>query len=103
MLVGQEQQIKILVGLDEFVHHKQRVVRRHVVVQRPVRKQQMSLQVFCKVLIGLVIIVGSPVGVFYQQSLIPFAPVIFVLAIVMVAGFRDSHFEKIGIAKHGVR
>ena len=73
VLVGQKQQIKILVGLDEFVHHQQRVVRRNVVIQRAVRQQQVSLQILSEVLIGLIIVIGSPVGIFYQQPLIPFS------------------------------
>ena len=56
-LIGKHQQIEILVRLDQRVDDQQRVVRRHVVVHRAVRQQQMSLQVLCQVLICLVVIV----------------------------------------------
>src|SRR5437870_6374778 len=38
-LVWQHEQIKVLVCLDERVHDQQRVIRRHVIVQRAMREQ----------------------------------------------------------------
>src|SRR6202030_4871414 len=97
-----KQEVKILIGFDQLIHNKQRVVRRHIIIQRSMRQQQMALQVFGKVLIGLVIVIGGAVGILDEQSLIPLAPIVLVLAIVVIAGLRYPHFKKIGVAEHGV-
>src|SRR5580700_7379556 len=102
MLVGEQEEIEILVGLDEGVHDEESVVGRDVVVHGAVGEQEMALQVFCEVLIGLVVIVGGAVGIFHEQALVAFSPIVFILAIIVVAGFGNSHLEEIGITKHGV-
>ena len=44
-LVGEQQQIEVFVGLDEFIDHEQRIVGRNVVVHRAVGEQQVSFKV----------------------------------------------------------
>jgi hypothetical protein len=46
--VRNHQQVEILVRLDQRIHHQQRVVRRHVVVHRSMRQQQMPFRFFAK-------------------------------------------------------
>ena len=59
MLVGQQEQVEILVGFDKGVDQQQRVVRRHVVVHGAVGEEQVALEIFREVLIGLIVVVGS--------------------------------------------
>src|ERR1700683_581872 len=101
MLVGEEEEIEILVGFDECVDDQESVVGRDVVIHGAVGEKEVALQIFGEALVGLVVVVGGAIGIFYQQTLVAFAPVIFVLAIVVVAGFGDSHLDEIGVAKHG--
>src|ERR1700735_783950 len=102
MLVGKQEEIEILVGFDERVDDKEGVVGRDVVVHGAVGKQEVAFQIFGHVLIGLVVVVGGAVRIFHEQALVAFAPVVFILAIIVVARLGNSHLEKIGITKHGV-
>ena len=83
-LVWQHEQIEVLVCLDERVHDQQRVIRRHVIVHRTVREQQVTFQVLRQTLICLIVVVGRAVGFARQQPLIPLAPVVLVLAVVVI-------------------
>ena len=58
--IGQQEQVEILVGLYERVHDQQGVIGRHVVIKGAVRQQQMSLQVFGNVLVGLIVVIRTP-------------------------------------------
>ena len=44
-LVWQHEQVEILVRLDQCIDDERGVVRRHVVVERAVREEQLALQV----------------------------------------------------------
>src|ERR1700733_16299670 len=102
MLVGEQEKIEILVGFDEGVDDEESVVGRDVVVHGAVGEEEMALQIFRQGLVGLGVVVRGAIGIFYQQAHVAFAPVIFVLAIIVVAGFGDSHLKEIRVAKHGV-
>ena len=84
-LIRQHQQIEVLVCLDERIDDQQRVVWRHVIIESTVRQQQVSFKILRHVLISLIVVVGLAAGVAHQQALIPFAPVVFIFAIVMIA------------------
>ena len=101
--IRQQQQIEVLVRLDQRVDDEQCVVRRHIGVQRAVREQQLALQVPCHELVRLVVVVGRAVRVRLQQPLPLLAPVVFVAAIVVIAGFGDTDLEEIGVAEHRAR
>ena len=101
-LVRQHEQIEILVRLDQRVNHQQRIVRRHVGIHRTVREEQVSLQVLRVRLVRLIVVVAGAVGLFLQQPLPLFAPIVFVLPVVVIAGLRNPDLEEIRIAEHRV-
>ena len=63
----------------------------------------MALQILGDVLIGLVVVVRGSVRLPLEQPLIPFTPVVFVFAVVVIPRFGDSHFEEVRIPEHGIR
>src|ERR1035438_7628162 len=71
-------------------------------VHRAVRQQQVALQILGEILIGLVVVIRA-VARFAQQPLIALAPIVLVLAVVVVAGLRDPDLEEVRIAEHGIR
>src|SRR5207244_10939598 len=91
--IRQQEQVKILVRFDERVNHEQRVVRWHVVVQRSVRQQQVALQILGDVLIGLVVVVRGSVRLPLEQPLIPFTPVVFVFAVVVIPDRKSTRLN----------
>ena len=101
--IRQQEQIEILIGFDQFVHYQQRVIRRHVVIQRAVRQQQMSLQVLGEQLVRLVVVIRGAVRIGFQQPLPLLGPIVFVFTIVVVTGLGDSHLEEIGVVEHRPR
>lgn len=102
VLVGKQQQVEILVGFDERLDDQQRVVGRNVVVERAMREHQMALQIFCEILIRLVIVVSCTVLTFHQQSLVVLAPIVFIFPIVVIPGLGDADLEKIRVAEHRI-
>ena len=87
MPVGQHDEIEIFVGFDQLINYKQCVVRGNIVIHRSVGQKQMPLQVLGDVLVRLVVIVTGSIRLLLQQSDVAFRPIVFVLAIVMIAGF----------------
>src|SRR5215510_776826 len=98
--VRQQEQIKIFVRLDQFVDEHERARRRHVVVHCAVGQQQLTLQVFREILIRLAVIVRRAVWLFDEQTLPLLRPVVFIVPVVVVAGFRDANLEEIRIVEH---
>ena len=86
--VRDHQQIEILVRLDQRVGDEHRLIRRHVGVHRAVGEQQVALQVLREVLIRFGVVAVGAVGVLDDESLIALAPVVLVLALIVVARLR---------------
>src|SRR6267142_1589314 len=101
--VRQQQQIKILVRFDELTDDEQRVVRGNVVVHRAMREQQLALEILREILVRLIVVVRLAIGCAPEQSLPFLAPIVFVIAIVVVTGFGDADLEEIRIPEHGIR
>ena len=70
--VRNHQQVEVLVRLDQRVDDEERVVRRHVVVHRAVREQQVPLQVLRERLVGFDVVVVGAVGIADEQALVAF-------------------------------
>src|ERR1700742_5027897 len=64
------------------------------------RQHQLALQVLGKVLIGLRGVIIGPIGIAHQQPIIALTPVVLIVAIVMVTGFRYADLEEIRITEH---
>ena len=99
-LVRQQHQVEILVRFDQRFDDEQRLGRRHVRIHRPVREHQLALEVLGKVLVRLDLVVVSPIGILHEQALIALAPVVLVVALIVVSRFGDPDLEEIGIAEH---
>ena len=95
-----EDEIEVLVRLNQCVDQKQGGVQWNVIIHRSVREQQMALQVLCVVLIRLRVVVGAAVRLDDLQTAPLLCPVVFVLALIVVAGLGDADLEEVGIAKH---
>ena len=52
-LLRQDDEVEVLVGLDQGVHHEIRVVDRHIVIHRAVGEQQLPFQIGRNELVGL--------------------------------------------------
>src|SRR6267142_4049489 len=100
--VRQQQQIKILVRFDELTDDEQRVVRGNVVVHRAMREQQLALEILREILVRLIVVVRLAIGCAPEQSLPFLAPIIFIIAVVVVSGFGDAHLEEIRIPEHRI-
>jgi hypothetical protein len=100
--VRDHQQVEVLVRLDQRIDDELRVPRRHVVVQRPMRQQQLSFQVLRLELIRLHGIVVGAVRIPDEQALVPFAPVVLVVALVVVSRLGNADLEEVRVSKHGV-
>src|SRR5262249_44210482 len=98
--VGQQEKVEVLVGFDQLVDDEHGIHGRYVAVHGAVGEQELTLQVFGLKLVGLVVVIGAAAGFGFQQALPLFGPIVFVDAIVVVAGFRDPHLEEIGVAEH---
>ncbi len=74
----------------------------HVGVAGAVGEEQLPLQVSRHELVGLVVVVRGAVRVRLEQPLPLLAPVVLVLAVVVVAGLRDADLEEVRVAEHRV-
>src|ERR1700733_12046831 len=61
----------------------------------------MALEVLGDVLVGLGVVVALAVGAGGEQARPLLGPVIFVVALVVIAAFSDAHLEEVGIVEHG--
>ena len=98
--VGNHDQVEVLVRLDQRIHDEQRVVHRHVVVHRAVREQEMAFQICSEVLIGLHVVVALAIGANHLQATVLFIPVVFILAVIVIAALCYTHLEEIRKVKH---
>jgi len=99
--IRKHDQTEILVGFDEFVDHKECIVRRNVRIESPMSDQELAFQVLREILICLVIVVVAAV-LFREQSLPFITPIVLVNSIVVVSRLRYSNLEEIGITEHCV-
>src|ERR1700734_249076 len=60
----------------------------------------MALEVFGDVLVGLGVVIALAVGVGGEQAGPFFCPVVFVVALVVIAALGDAHLEEVGIVEH---
>src|SRR5580698_8060894 len=60
----------------------------------------MSLQIFGEVLVGLRVVVAGSVCVLCFQASPLLGPVVFVIALVVIAALCDADLEEVGIMKH---
>ena len=88
--------------MSQLIHHQHRIHGRDVVIHSSVRQQQLALQTLRLKLVGLIVVVGCAVLVGLQQALPLLGPIIFIDAVVVIAGFGDSHLEDVGVTEHGV-
>src|SRR5215208_5574613 len=98
--IGKQQKIEVLVRPDQLVDDEQRVVGRDVVVHRAVRQKQLSLEILCHGLSRLWRVIVAAIGGAHQQPLITLAPVVLILALIVITCFGDSDPEEVRILKH---
>ena len=99
--VGDDQEIEILVGVHQGFDYKECVGHWHVVIHGAVHEEEVAFEVFGGELVGLIVIVGGPVGVADEETLPLLAPVILVEAVIVIAAFADADFEEVGEVEHG--
>ncbi len=81
---------------------KQRIRRRHVAVHQAVGDEQFALEILRQQLVGLVVVVRRAVGRGLQKPLPFLAPIVFVVAVVVVSGAGDGHLVEVVIAENTV-
>ena len=64
-------------------------------------QQQVALQIPGYQLVGLIVIIRGAAGLGFQQALPFLGPIVFIFAIVVVAGLGDTDLEEIGVVEHG--
>src|SRR6185312_3788503 len=95
--------VEILVRLDQRLYHEQGALRRYVVVHRAVGEHEMALELRREQLIRLIVVVGLAILVLDQQPLVHLAPVVLVVAIIVVAALGPTDLEEPRITEHRVR
>src|SRR5215471_13245156 len=60
----------------------------------------MAFEILGEVLIRLDVVVVRTVSVTDDESLVAFAPIVLILALIVISRFRDSGFEEIREAEH---
>ena len=98
--IRNDQKIKVLVRLDQRLNDQQGIVHRHIVVHRSMGQQQLPLQVFHVVLVGLAIIVRAPIGVLHLKTSPFLCPIVLVIPLIMIAALCNPHLEKFRIVEH---
>ena len=83
--IGKDEEIKILVGPLEGFYHQISVIGRHVVVETAVSQQKFSFQILDQQLISLFLIVRDTTFPLTDETIVTFAPVILIIAIVVIS------------------
>ena len=100
--VGEYHQVEVFVGLLQGIHHQVGIVGWHIIVHTAMGQHEFSFQVTGIDLVGLFGIVRCPIGAFLFQPDITLAPVVFVIAVIVITGFGNAHFIKVRVSEHGV-
>ena len=104
--VWEQQEIEVFLGLDQRLHNQQRILWMNIVVHQSVGQEKFPFESIGKQLIRLTIVIsyllGAGARLFDQrrlkQSLPLLAPVVLIIAIVVIARARNSDLVKFGIA-----
>ena len=65
-------------------------------------EEQLAFEIPGNKLIRLVVVVSGAVGAANEQALPLLAPIVFVVAIVVISGLRDADFEEVRVPEHGI-
>src|SRR6266508_1275319 len=98
-LIWEHQEVEVLVRLDQRIGQEHRVRWRHMVVHATMCEQQLAVQIPGVRLVRFSSVVVRGI-LSHQQPLVALAPVVFIIAVVMIAGFRYADVEEIAELEH---